>query len=116
MWGRAVYFSRGLAHRSHGHPATAACVSAAREVHQPAADELQRHGDEEGGAAHGARCLHRVPAREAGERREESNYRYLLGNQLIKIQNKVRLDPCAGSESSTVFGLRLGAGPEQSSF
>lgn len=61
-------------------------VPAAREVHQPAPDEFQRHGNEEGGAAHGAWCLHRVPASEAGERREETHYRYLLRNQLFEIQ------------------------------
>lgn len=79
------------------HPATVSCVSAAWEVHQPTSDELQKHGNEEGGAAHGAWCLHWVPASKAGERREESNYRYLLGNQLIKIQNKVQLESCMGS-------------------
>lgn len=61
-------------------------VPAAWEVHQPAPDEFQRHGNEEGGAAHGARCLHWVPASEAGERREETHYRYLLRNQLFEIQ------------------------------
>lgn len=91
-WGRVDFLFHGLAHRLQGHAATFACVSAAWEVHQPTSDELQRHSNEEGGAAHGTWRLHWVSASKAGERREENNYRYSLGNQLVKIQNEVQLE------------------------